>query len=357
MLRPAPPERVRRWEGKMTMFRSITGAITLVGMVLGAAGAAAQEAPASTDAVNPAVFEVNGEKVWAAQISMTMSNIAAQLTSQGQEADQEQMVQMATQRLIEQKLLAQEARRQGIQSDELRYAEMMDQVIENAGGRSSLQSSLAARGSNIAQIETLIREMELARTLIDTTVIPGIAVSDEEVANFYEENPEMFAVPEQVHARHIIFAATQDADEAAAAAARAKAEAARERALAGEDFAALARELSEGPTAENGGDLGFFPHAMMEPAFADAAFALEPGQISDVVRSHYGFHVIKVEGRRPAGTPSLDQVSEEVRLMLGQRKTARAVGQLIESLRGQAEITPLLEGAPAPAASAAPEGE
>jgi peptidyl-prolyl cis-trans isomerase C len=356
MLRRAPANDAAVPERNAMQLKRIVPVAALAVSVLGSVWAFAQDSGAPANTVNPAVLEVNGEKVWAAQISMTMSNIAAQLDAQGQTMEQEQMVQMATQRLIEQKLIAQEARRQGVASDELRFAEMMQQVEESAGGRAALEANLKARGSNVEQMETLVREMELSRTFIDKKVIPTIEVSDEDVAAFYEENPEMFAVPEQVHARHIIIAADQNADEATASAARAKAEAARERALAGEDFAELARELSEGPTAENGGDLGFFPHAMMEPEFADAAFALEPGEISDIIRSRYGFHVIKLEERRPAGTPSLDQVSDQIRLMIGQRKTARAVGELITQLREQATITPLLQGTPA-ATSGAPEGE
>jgi parvulin-like peptidyl-prolyl isomerase len=301
------------------------------------------------------VFEVNGEKIYAAQISMTVNNIASQLKAQGETPNEEQVVQLSTRRLIEQKLLAQEARRQGIQSDELRFAQMMEQLEKAAGGRKNLEESLATRGSDMAQVETLVREMELSRTFIEKKIMPTIEVTDEEVATFYEENPETFRVPEQVHARHIIFNATEDADPETVAAAREKAEAARQRAVDGEDFAELAREVSEGESAEVGGDLGFFPHAMMEPAVADAAFALEPGEISDVVRSPYGFHVITVEERRPAGTPSLDQVSDQVRLMLGQRKTARAVAELLQRLGEEATITPLLQGGaagqPAPAAA------
>jgi peptidyl-prolyl cis-trans isomerase C len=325
---------------KDTRFLSLAIALTVL---LAAGQAAAQASAPPTQDLNPAVLEVNGEKIYAAQISMVMSNIQAQLSGQGEQPDNQQLVSMATQRVVEQKLLAQEARREGIQADELRVAEMMKQLEQQSGGRAGLESTLATRGSNIEQIEELVREMDLSRSYIAAKIIPTVSVADEELTAFYEENPESFRVPERVHARHIICAATADANEADAAAARAKAEAARERAIAGEDFAELAREISEGPTAERGGDLGFFPHSMMEPAFADAAFALEPGQISEVVRSNYGFHVIKVEEKRPAGIAPLDEVKEQARMAMEQRKAGAAVEEKLKALSESAEVKPLLQ--------------
>ena len=98
------------------------------------------------------------------------------------------------------------------------------------------------------------------------------------------------------------------------AAAKAKAEAAHQRAVAGEDFAELAKELSEGPSGPNGGDLGFFEKQRMAPAFADAAFALEPGEISPVIKTQFGYHVIKVEERRGAGDHApLKRLDERIR--------------------------------------------
>jgi peptidyl-prolyl cis-trans isomerase C len=196
-------------------------------------------------------------------------------------------------------------------------------------------------GSNYDQVMKMIREMDLVRSLIEQKISPSIQISDEDVALFYADNPEMFKNDAQVHARHIITAAGADADADTVAKARAKAETAHKRALAGEDFAELARELSEGPSAPEGGDLGFFSREQMVPAFADAAFALEPGQISEVVRSGFGFHVIKVEEKRPAGTLPLDEVSDHLQSLLEQQKTGEEVAKMVEALADTATITPL----------------
>jgi len=298
--------------------------------------------------VNPAVLEINGEKVYAAEISLVMQNVVAQMGGRENVQNEQELVQMATQRVVEQTLLAQEARRTNVQADELRLAEMMQALEQQAGGREALESNLAIAGMTYGQLTEFVREMELSRALIRDQISPTIQVSDEEVKAFYDENPQLFEAEEQVRARHIIFNATLEADAQTVAEARAKAEAARQRALAGEDFAELARELSEGPTAPNGGDLGFFTRGQTAPQFSAAAFALEPGGISPVVRTDYGLHVLKVEEKRPAGKlPLDDEVSEHVRNLLVQKKTGQNVAKLVESLADQATVVNLIEASSA----------
>jgi len=329
-------------------FALILSAILVAAPIISSAQVAS---PPSAD-INPAVLKVNDDTVYAAEISMVMQNIVAQMGGRDKVEDQQQVVQMATQRVVEQKLLAQEARRFGIQADELRVAQMMQAVEQQAGGRESLEESLKSRGTSIDQLQKMMTEMDLARSFIEKHISPTIAVSDEEVRAFFDDNPELFVTDEQVHARHIIFEAALEVDAETAAATRAKAEEARKRALAGEDFAQLARELSEGPSNTGGGDLGFFARAQMPPTFAAAAFDLEPGGISPVVRTQFGFHVIKVEEKRPAGTLPFDEVSEALRSNLIQQKTGETVGKLLESLAEKATVTQLMAGAQGPGAPA-----
>ncbi len=316
-------------------------ATVLLALVAIAATGVAQESPAIEANINPAVLDVNGELVYAAEISMVMQNIAGQMGGRDKVEDEQELVQMATQRLVEQKLLSQEAARLGIQPNELRVTQMTQAIERQAGGREVLDASLAQMGSNFDQVMKMIREMDMVRSLIEQKISPSIQISDEAVALFYADHPEMFENDAQVHARHIITTAGADADADTVAKARAKAETARERALAGEDFAELARELSEGPSASKGGDLGFFSRDQMVPVFADVAFALEPGQISEVVRSGFGFHVIKVEETRPAGTLPLDEVSDHLLSLLEQQRTGEEVGKMVEALADKATITPL----------------
>jgi len=330
------------------MKRHNTISLALVTALIAPTIAFTQEPAAPSGNLNPAVIEVNGEKIYAAEISMTMQNITAQMGGRENIENEQQLFQMATQRVVEQQLLAQEAVRTNVQPNELRLAEMMQALERQAGGREALESNLMAFGMSYDELAGYVREIELSRSLIEKQISPTIQVSDEEVKTYYEENPELFDAAEQVRARHIVFSAALEADAQTVAEARAKAEDARRRALAGEDFAELARELSEGPTAAKGGDLGFFTRGQTAPAFEAAAFALEPGGISPVVRSPFGLHVIKVEEKRPARRVPLDEVFEHVRNLLAQQKTGASVAKLVESLAEKGTVVNLVEASAEP---------
>jgi len=141
-----------------------------------------------------------------------------------------------------------------------------------------------------------------------------VEVADADVAEYYELNKdEQFTEPEQVRARHILVKVDPDATAEAKAAARKKAEDLLARVKAGEDFATLAKKSSDDPgSAAKGGDLGLFGRGAMTPAFEAAAFALEPGQVSDVVETPFGFHVIRVEEHPAGGVKPLEAVREQI---------------------------------------------
>lgn len=190
------------------------------------------------------------------------------------------------------------------------------------------------------QTRYALEDVEIAYVSFDQTVLPpGETVPEADVeawaaahdaelrARFAEREAEL-SKPERVHARHILVAVPSDASEPDLTAAREKAQAARDRVLAGEDFAAVARELSgDSATAELGGDLGTFARGTNDSAIDDAAFALEAGGTSEVVRSIHGFHVIRVDERLPAEPATF----EAHRLDLAREDATRArAAQLAE---------------------------
>jgi peptidyl-prolyl cis-trans isomerase D len=162
-----------------------------------------------------------------------------------------------------------------------------------------------------------------------------VQVSDGEVAEQYElHKDDRFTEVEQVRARHILVAVKSDADDKTKAAARKKAEDLHAKAKGGADFAALAKKISDDKaTAPQGGDLGLFPHGRMTPTFETAAFALGVGEVSDVVESPFGFHVIKVEEHRQAGPKPLDAVRAEIRQSLVNERAVKRARQQAEEDR------------------------
>lgn len=144
--------------------------------------------------------------------------------------------------------------------------------------------------------------------------------SDAEVQAYYDEHRVQYTKPEEVHARHILFKLAPNAGDDAKAQVRKKAEDVLAKVKAGEDFAALARQYSEDSSAAAGGDLGSFGRRKMVKPFEDAAFALSPGETSDLVESPFGLHIIKVEAKEPERTQTLDEVREPIAVNVKQEK-------------------------------------
>ena len=163
-----------------------------------------------------------------------------------------------------------------------------------------------------------------------------VKVTQDEIKTYYAEHPEEFEVPQTVEARHILIQLAPDADPQTVEAARQRALEVRAKALAGEDFAALARQYSDGPSKDKGGYLGTFGRGKMVKSFEDAAFALGAGEISEPVRTDFGWHIIKVEKQNPARTLALAEVEDRIRDQLTERK-ARALA--LEAAEGAFDMS------------------
>lgn len=147
-----------------------------------------------------------------------------------------------------------------------------------------------------------------------------VKITDEEIREYYEDNLASFRVKRQIKARHILFRLPPDATKEQEKKVRKKAEEVLKEARAGKDFAELAKKYSEGPTKSKGGDLGYFSKGMMVKPFEDAAFKLKKGEISDLVRTRFGYHIIKVEDMRDARTKPLNEVKGQIRDLLVRTK-------------------------------------
>jgi peptidyl-prolyl cis-trans isomerase D len=139
-----------------------------------------------------------------------------------------------------------------------------------------------------------------------------ITIEDEQISSYYDDHITEYQIPEKRHARHILLRATPEDPEEAHQKQLARAEEVLAKAQSGEDFASLAQQYSEGPTSAAGGDLGFFTRGQMVKPFDDAVFSMEPGQTSEVVKTDFGYHVIKLEEIQLGGVKSLDDARAEI---------------------------------------------
>ncbi|WP_435103487.1 peptidylprolyl isomerase [Arhodomonas sp. AD133] len=179
----------------------------------------------------------------------------------------------------------------------------------------------------------MAEQRALGKAYLDTMVARKIqdvdfdALAREE----YKANPDKYRTEEQVRAAHVLI----NTSDRSASEAKALAEKVRKKALDGEDFAALAKEYSDGSSAEKGGDLGYFTRDRMVDPFAKAAFGLEkPGDVSDVVKTRFGYHVIKLADRKPAKLQPFEKVKPGIISSLREERRNQIRGSIISDIRG-----------------------
>ena len=161
--------------------------------------------------------------------------------------------------------------------------------------------------------------------------------------SYYDSHQEEFKTPEMVRARHILIRVSPSSTDQEKKKAREKAEEILAKIKKGEDFEKLATQFSEDPgSKQRGGDLGFFPRGRMVKSFEDAAFSLKPGEVSGIVETQFGFHIIKLEEKKEAGVEPFETAREKIRQKLLQEKMKTEVAEFInESMKAaNAQIYP-----------------
>lgn len=186
------------------------------------------------------------------------------------------------------------------------------------------------------------RDLLISR-FVDTTFVSKTVVSEAEIRAFYDKNQEKFKQDETVKASHILIGVDSKASADDKNKAREKAEKLRKELVAGADFATLAKGNSTCPSSKQGGDLGFFGKGQMVPPFEKAAFALKPGEISDVVETTFGYHIIKLTERKPASTTDFKDVKTKIEEFLKGQKVNEAVQKYLADARKTAKIEILLK--------------
>ena len=202
--------------------------------------------------------------------------------------------------------------------------------------------SKAAESRKLGDSDDFKRHLDFARQrlLMDTLLnVDGkAALTDEAEHKVYDDAVKQISTEPEVHARHILVETEDEAKQVV------------EDLKKGADFAELAKKKSKDPGASDGGDLGFFTKDQMVPEFSAAAFSLEPGKISDPVKSQFGWHVIKVEEKRNRKPPDFEQVKPQIENYL----TRKAQGAAVEKLRAEAKVERLDQPPAAAKPDAAP---
>lgn len=287
------------------------------------------------------VAVVNGEKIPRQELEQKVDFVKQRYASQGQQMGEDQLSTMKkdiVQSLVEKSLLYQKSQELGIQVDSEEVNSQLEQFKNQFPDEKQYEQQLSGLGYTEDSLRSEIEENIAIQELIEKEIASKISITDEDLKSYYEENQKEFETPESVKARHILIKADQEADKTEKQAAREKIQKIEKRVDEGESFSHLAKTESECPSSEKGGDLGFFSQGQMVKPFEEAAFSMEPGDVSDIVETRFGYHLIKVEDKKSASKKSFDEVRQGLEQRLKQQKIKEKMPDYVEDLKEAADI-------------------
>jgi peptidyl-prolyl cis-trans isomerase SurA len=283
---------------------------------------------------------VNGQPILLSDVEERLGPELARVLQQapGPQRDKERadLLRRGLDEMVDEKLIESEASTLGLSVSEEELQRALDQLARQQSMEvADFRQALEQQGVTWDSARDAVRKQTLMAEVLRYKV-KARKVTDEEVQAAYAtetQHPQY-----EVRARHIFIPMAQNATPGQHAAAQARAEQALKRVKSGETFALVAREMSEGPTAKQGGDLGYFRRGLMLPAIEQAAFALKPGEVSPVIRTSSGYHLVLVEDRRPIPPKPLADVKEEIRNRLASDSVFKERENYLATLRKTAQI-------------------
>lgn len=283
---------------------------------------------------------------------ITLSEVeerASLLKTQAPRASRTTLMRDAMEDLVAEKLFEKAMKELAIEVSPAELQATLQTVMQQNGLTSQEQLRQAVESQGLDwddYVETMRRQLGQSK-LINIKVRSQVKLSEDEVKRRYAEQAAMERGEEEVRASHILVSVAADAPAAQVEEARRRAEAIAAQARGGADFDGLARAGSDGSSKTDGGDLGWFRRGEMVPELEKAAFALQAGEVSDPVRTRFGWHVLKVQERRTTAARPFEQVATEIREKLFREEMERQTQRYLEELKKNAVITyPVRELAP-----------
>jgi peptidyl-prolyl cis-trans isomerase C len=332
------------------------------------APAPASPAPAAAPAPVDPVAKVNGTPILRKDLElqkMILLEQAKRMGYQPSDKDLPLIEQEAVKSLIEMEVARQEAVKQGIKADpkelEKRYGEFKAQ-FKNPD---EFQKYLKDMKYTEEKLKEETGKELMIYALMDKWSVGAPAITDADMKAFYDGNPDQFKHGERVKASHILIEVKDKANATAevVAAAKKKAEGILAQLKGGADFAKLAAENSDDPGSKSrGGELGYFKKGQMVKEFEEAAFSTKPGELSGVVETKYGFHILKIAAHEGEGVVAFEETKPRLKNFMEVQKKRELVQQKLAELQKTSKIEKFLpappappQAAPAPPSAAAPQ--
>lgn len=251
-----------------------------------------------------------------------------------------QLLHDALEDLVADKLFQKQVKELNLEVGDAEIQAAIDDVIRQNGftGPDQLEAAVQSQGLSMAEYRSNLKSQLSQMKLLNLKVRSKVRISEEDVKRRHTELSAADEGEEEIHARHVLVRVAPDAAAPDAEHAREQAAAIAAKAKAGEDFAKLAREASDGASGEEGGDLGWFRRGEMTRELEEAAFHLQAGQISDPVRTKFGWHVVQVMERRAVAPQPIEEQAPELREKLFREELDRQTQRYLDELKKAAVI-------------------
>lgn len=284
---------------------------------------------------------VNGVALYDRDLEGELNSQLQQALATGVTPSEEQIAQFRTatlDKLVNIELLFQKSEKEGVTIDK----EMIEAQFEKFKGQfpseEQFKGFLTELGFTEDEVKNQFRKNFSVQQFIKEQFSDKAEITDMEIREFYDSNQDKFLQPESARARHILIKVNEDDPQEEKDKKRAKLENIRKEILGGSDFSDMAKRFSDCPSSEKGGDLGFFTRNQMVKPFETAAFGMMPGDVSEIVETSFGYHLIKLDEKRTAQTAAFDETKEQISGYLTQLKVNSAIERYVEGLRKEAEV-------------------
>lgn len=287
------------------------------------------------------VAVVNGSEISKEDLDREMNLARQRLLSKGKSLSDPELSALrkgVIENLIDQELLYQQSQEKGFKLDETAVQEQMKKIKGQFPSEEAFKSQVSKMGLSEESIESQLRRGMAIKKFVEAEFVEKITISDKETKDYYDRHTDFFKRPEQVQASHILIKVDSKADKANKTEARKKIVEIQTRLNKGENFAALAKEFSQDSSSGKGGDLGYFGRGQMVKPFEEAVFELKPGEVSDIVETQFGYHLIQVTDKKPETIIAYENVQERIETYLKNIKVKEELNPYLEKLKQESKV-------------------
>ena len=287
------------------------------------------------------VAVVNGSVIIQGDFDREMSRVRQRILSTGKSLDDAQQKTIRTQVLdgmIKRELLYQESQNRGIKIEEKTVTKEFTNLKKRFPNEDAFKLAMKKVHLDEATLKVQIKKGIAIQQFIDEHFSKKVQVTGREIKAYYDNNLNSFKKPEQVRASHILIKVDPSASESEKAAAKEKIYKIQQKLKEGEEFGKLARKFSEGPSKAKDGDLGYFNRGQMVKPFSEAAFNLAPGNVSDIIETRFGYHLITVIDKKPESVISYENVKEKLRQRIKGKKVKEKLDTYMEGLKDRSKV-------------------